>query len=436
MGGSGGAATGALFSQGFPTTLNSNATRVKVDPNGYVFVAGLLQGKATFGTTTLNSKNGGDVLLIKLDPDGNVVWAKAFGDGVSTDVVSSMAVGADGRVVLTGGFSGSIDFGKGPLVSAGGPDMFLVEFDNDGVVQWSSSYGNTGYDQGIAVDLDSAGNVVLLGVHAGNIDFGLGTIAAGPDATLFAAQFDSNGVCSWADGFGGTGSTLGGAAFKKNGHVVLAGGFRSDVKFGTGPTLKVQGGGGSADMFVAELDAMGNHVWSNSYGDQFDQVATSLALTSNDDAIVGGQFGGTMVLTPKQTLTANGNQAGFGMRLDAFGTPTWSLAWGGAQTTTNDVAVDATDAAFFGGQYSVSVSFGGASHPAGTSPWSTYLARLGSGGTELDSRVWDGAVIFGLAVAPVGDAVLGGAYFQPVNFGQGALPAPGGSSMFVARVSP
>jgi hypothetical protein len=41
-------------------------------------------------------------------------------------IVSAVAVDSDGYVVVTGSFEGTVDFGNGPLTSAGETDIFLL----------------------------------------------------------------------------------------------------------------------------------------------------------------------------------------------------------------------------------------------------------------------------------------------------------------------
>ena len=80
-----------------------------------------------FGGGPLTSAGGIDIFLAKFDPAGNHLWSKRFGDGFSQIGYSVTVDGAD-NVLFTGAFSGSVDFGGGPLTSAGGIDIFLAKF--------------------------------------------------------------------------------------------------------------------------------------------------------------------------------------------------------------------------------------------------------------------------------------------------------------------
>jgi hypothetical protein len=56
---------------------------------------------------------------------GSPLWSKRFG-GASSDQALGVAVEGNGSVAVTGVFSGTVDFGGGPLTSAGGSDIFLL----------------------------------------------------------------------------------------------------------------------------------------------------------------------------------------------------------------------------------------------------------------------------------------------------------------------
>lgn len=70
------------------------------------------------------------------------------------------------------------------------------------------------------------------------------------------------------------------------GDIFLAGDFTSSVSFGI-PALTGKGG---KDIFIAKLDPMGGHVWSESFGSAGDQIATHIAVDMFGNPMVTGTF--------------------------------------------------------------------------------------------------------------------------------------------------
>jgi hypothetical protein len=51
---------------------------------------------------------------------------KSFGDG-ATQLGQAVTTDASGNVLFAGYLNGAVDFGKGPLLSAGGSDVFVAK---------------------------------------------------------------------------------------------------------------------------------------------------------------------------------------------------------------------------------------------------------------------------------------------------------------------
>jgi uncharacterized delta-60 repeat protein len=106
-----------------------------------------------------------DIFLIKTDAFGNIQWAKTYG-GTSWDLASSVQQTSDGGYILTG-YTES--FG------AGGRDIFLIKTDANGDVQWAKTYGEINLDWAYSVQQTSDGGYIVAGYTfsfgAGYADF-------------------------------------------------------------------------------------------------------------------------------------------------------------------------------------------------------------------------------------------------------------------------
>ena len=199
--------TGSLELDGTPVTASgdSDVFVAVLDVEGNVERSTVLGGTGAEAATSLAVSSDGRAVVsgaglgtVALDPNGEVAWQKDYTGAVATD--------ATGAVLVTGGFSGTTDFGGGELTSAGGSDVFVVKLGSDGSHVWSKRFGDAGdMQQGQAVAADPAGNVLVSGVFNGTLDFGTGvhTTHACPSEVWcstwgFVAKLDADGNTAWS----------------------------------------------------------------------------------------------------------------------------------------------------------------------------------------------------------------------------------------------
>jgi hypothetical protein len=61
--------------------------------------------------------------------------------GTSDYAALDVAVDVADNLYVTGSFTGTVDFGTGPLVSAGDTDIVVLKLDPSGNVIWSKRFG-------------------------------------------------------------------------------------------------------------------------------------------------------------------------------------------------------------------------------------------------------------------------------------------------------
>jgi hypothetical protein len=170
-----------LWSQAFGDENLQYGKSVAVDGEGNVFAAVDLFGSVDVGGQTITSAGSSDVVLVKLDPSGKDLWGKRFGDA-SAQTVSGVAIDGSGNILLTGSFKGTIDFGGGPLESAGADDIFIVKLDPTGAHRWSKRFGGAAAQSATAVAADRSEYPIVAGDLFGDTDFGAGPLtSAGAD---------------------------------------------------------------------------------------------------------------------------------------------------------------------------------------------------------------------------------------------------------------
>jgi hypothetical protein len=229
------------------------AEAVAVDGSGNVFVTGEFAGNADFGNGAyLVTAGFNDAYLAKYSSTGTYLWAKKFGDQYS-DTASAVAVDAGGNVAITGSFLGSVNFGGGTLTTKpGAADIFVARYTASGTHIWSKSFGNTFINYGLGIGADADGTVVVTGTFYGTVNLGGASLAtASPNyQDIFVAEFAPSGAHLWSQRYGGTDTDQGhGVAFGPNGAVVTGDYLSSSVDFGGGPSANA----GWFDGFLLSL---------------------------------------------------------------------------------------------------------------------------------------------------------------------------------------
>lgn len=200
---------------------------VAVDASGNVYTAGT-EYVANY-----------DFVLIKYDPDGNIIWIRKYnGTGNDADNLRSMILDNSGNIILTGGslgtgtgkdcvtikydpngnmlwsqrYNGGLDDEGKKLASdnngniyvcgyknraANNPDYLILKYSPDGIVQWVQSYNSSSNNQDNTSDIkvDQYGNV-----------FVTGSSYTTPDFDFLTIKYNSSGVYKWEKRFhGGSG---------------------------------------------------------------------------------------------------------------------------------------------------------------------------------------------------------------------------------------
>lgn len=273
-----------LWSRGYGSTEEDAGTSVATDPAGNVLFTGRTWGTLDFGGGPLAGLGANDVFLAKFGPNGGHVWSKRFGDNLLQYAVG-MAVDASG-VVVTGGMTGTMDFGGGPLVAGNNYDVFVARFTGAGAHVWSKSFGTPAAAQsGIGVALDPDSNVVVVGELNGTADFGGGPLMSAGGSDVFVAKYSAAGAHLWSKRFGGNDTQIPyEVAADPFGNVLLTGILAANMDLGGGPLMSA----GSSDIFTAKLDPKGGHVWSRRFGDANPEYGLGVATDAGANVVVVG----------------------------------------------------------------------------------------------------------------------------------------------------
>ncbi len=354
-----------------------------VDPEGNFYTCGYFSSFRDFNpdsnqVTTLSSAGSSDIFIQKFDANGTFKWAKSIG---STGQDEAHDIKADklGNILITGGFSGTVDFDPGPnsntktaLVST--PDKFLLKLDTAGNFVWVKS--NTGFGNvtkrgnKIAIDasnniyystlsstsalikynpsgmllwsITSSANIWSIAVNpfdeiviTGNFqnlvhiksaaNSSIFTLYSNGSRDMFIAKYSASGYPQWAHAIGGSGNEneLTDVTFDHHGNIYFAGGARAQIDFDPGPnTFTLPHAGGSKDAFIAKYTSNFDFIWAKSFGGPSDDVINEIETDNLGSILVAGFFDGTADFDPSYRIankTSNLYTDMFWARYDSLG---------------------------------------------------------------------------------------------------------------------
>jgi hypothetical protein len=398
QGGGGGQAVQG-WSKNFGTDLYSvTPSAMAVDGSHNLYLAGIMAGPADFGTGVLT----GDVYLMKLDLAGNLVWVRTF-NADNTGVIA-MDLDAAGNLFLTGRMGGSIDFDGTVLSAVGSQtlDVFAAKLDPDGNPLWARQYGDEQQQIATHLAVDPSGSVVITGTFAGTMDFGNGPITDGAvdvSFEIYVAKLDTDGTALYTrhiaavnpvEGYGD--AKMYGFGMDGAGNYVIGGIFQGAVDAGGPSPLVTQ----NQTAFFAKYDAQGNFVWQKAPAAADGSQASNFAMdvSPSGEVAISGLFGGTIdfgggaLFAPK--LTSNK----FVTRLDAAGNQVYAAifdldSWkSGNMSEVRDAVAypDGSSALLI--NYQGQLDLGGLGGPLFTTPTgkATAIVRMGESGQLLGAQ--------------------------------------------------
>jgi hypothetical protein len=171
---------------------------VAVDASGRSYLTGSFKGEVDFdpGPDMLTLTATGsldDAFLAAYSATGGVRFAFALGND-NADSGQAVAVDADGRPTITGGFIDVVDFDPGPgeFSLEGTNDTFVAGYDADGAFRHAYQFEGLGTSQantGLGLAIAAGGQVTVVGEFSDDID-----VAPGDDVIVL----ETNGA---ADAF-------------------------------------------------------------------------------------------------------------------------------------------------------------------------------------------------------------------------------------------
>lgn len=354
-------------------------------------------------------------------------WAVGLFSGLST-AVRAVATDAIGNIYAAGQFGGTLTLGRLSITSVGLMDVFVAKLSASGLPQWLTRAGGHKSDHAYGIDVDLAGDVYVVGAYEEAADFGTLSVATTGGRDIFVAKLAQDGKFRWVRTAAGSDSAAAMAvSVDEAGSAVITGNFSGSATFGEFAVASR----GAKDVFVAKLTPQGRFVWVTTTGGTADDVGTAVAIDRSGEVYATGSFGRTDSPLGRDVFVA---------KMTTGGDVIWwttDLSGDGA-CSGSAIDVDAGGAAYVGGSFSSTRTFGASTitskgnsdlFVAKVSPQGDFVWGLGAGGRGSDAT-------HALAVDEDGTVYATGQFFETITLGSTTLTAKAAYDILVFGVDP
>jgi len=264
---------GSQFEEGWSITSTTDG--------GYVLTG---YTKSNDGDFNGMSKGSGDIFIMKLNSSGDTVWKKTYG-GSGEEVGKSITTTTDGGFVLTG--ETTSNDGDFTGMNKGSGDIFIMKLNSNGDIVWKKTFGGSVDEWGNSITTTNDGGFVLTGLTSSNDgDFsGMNKGGSGIfNYDIFIMKLNSSGETVWKKIFGGSNNEEEGRSITTttDGGYVLTGYTKSNDGDFSGMNK------GYYDIFVMKLNSSGNTVWKKTFGGRDGDVGFSITTTTDGGFVLTG----------------------------------------------------------------------------------------------------------------------------------------------------
>ena len=296
-----------------------------------------------------------------------------------------------------------------------------------------STFGVSGLDTDAAgVAIDSSDNIYITGTSQGANLFGKNATSGTTD-DIFVAKLNSSGVIQWVYAAGGTGRDRGRKiALDSSGNIYVTGYYWSTVDFGGGNVTS----NGNWDAFLLKLDSSGTFQWVKSYGSNYNDLGRDVAIDSNDNIYMLGNYRYTVDFGGGDEIN-NNNSDIFLVKFNSSGVFQWVYTAGASESDdSRALALDSNDNLYITGSFRDTVNFGGGNITAANLD-DLFILKLNSSGAYQNiytSNIFTTQKGKGLAVDSSGNIYATGTFSGTVDFGGGNI-ITSGSDIYLLKLN-
>lgn len=304
----------APFVKVFGGSKNDHLYKTIRDGNTYVSVG------ETYSTnkdvSTIPSKGDNDMLFIKYDNEGNIIWRKTFG-GSTQDYSTGIINDVNGGYTVVG-WGGSDDY---DFASSGSKyvDGAVVRLSEEGNIIWSKKIGGYNLEELQGIVQTSDKGYLCTGYTTSQLPYGTSQEKVETDA--YIVKLDQYGNIKKETRFGTKASeAIQTLVLMDDGNYLAVGTKKSNTM--------ASSKNGKMDGLLLKITPDGDVIWAKEFGGSNDDLFRTITKTSDGNFIIAGYT----YSTDKDLLNVNryyNEQEGWILKVNPNGNILWQKTFGG-----------------------------------------------------------------------------------------------------------
>lgn len=320
-----------------------NILDMEIDRNESVVIGGSMMNDTNFPHNAYQSNYGGgplDGFLIKLDSNGNRIWATYYG-GNYEDEIAHLAIDTLNNIYISGATNSTNNIALNGILNQrityirpnGTMDslnIFLSKFNMNGNLKWGT-YVNSYYRNGGLLALDKH-NYIYLNSYYYDTSFLFSTSTSYScilDKGYIISRFDTSGnlIYSKCTGMGiDTMPIFYDFGIDHHGDFILGGTAGVNSLAYNGFQMTIAGGGN--DGFLVKYDTNFSKVWATYMGGNGTELLFKLAIDKSNNIYTTGLTTSTTGVFYRGFKNYSSSSEGFIYKVKPNGTRIWSSYWG------------------------------------------------------------------------------------------------------------
>ena len=354
------------------------AQSIKCDSVGNIYIGGhFTSNKFIVGTDTLINMQPGkeNVFLLKLNPNGEPIWARSWG-GSKSDQLKQMTLDKLGNIYITGPFkSDSIGFGNiivekydTTVNNANDHDFYIAKISTLGNPIWAHSYGGNYITECNGIAVDQNNNAIITGDFKGDsLRFGDTVFNLINIRDAFMVKFNQMGNIISAKHINSSYSlTFSAITTDISDRIYIMGEVQGNISIG-GTSLKNKN-------FIAAFNNNGDELWARGFGGIaiYEEI---ISIDSHNDIIIS--FRGYSSIADSLSLPDSLDL--FLIKYSNIGDKVWATNYGNAWNFCYGMALN-DNSIYLAGKFGGDMVFGDSILQGGLAD--IFIAKFSGGGSS------------------------------------------------------